>query len=550
MKKLIYLLFTFSLVVLPFTSCSDDDDEKEKDGVPVEMVSSPEFTDTDNEEGKIGGTLSWTLPESEANITGYVIYLSDSQSEKANKLGDVSAGVTSFTVASGTDFAAYLLIVAKNAAGESDNVASVTVKDIYKDVPRNVAFKDTDITYTKISGTVSWTAPAGGTDFGGYLIYLSDEQDELGTKIGEVANDATSFEIPDGTDFYTYLHVAVMEASADEIYKTTIPVTDSFNGAFILNRGNQGANNASIGYYDFTSNRLLSENIYPEANGGSDLGDSAEALLIYGSKLYVTVYGSNRIVVLDTRGKVIKSLEPTDDQSATVGPRCMAAADGNVYIGYYSNHAVAALDTASLEIRDKVSVGRYPEQLAIANNKIYVANSGGMDYPNYGETVSVIDMTSFKVEDEIKVVINPNKIIPNSQGDLYVISWGDWGTIKNTLQRIDVATGEVTVIGNATEASLVNDKLYTLFAQYGEPEYKYVQYNALTANVLEERFIDNTSINNPLVIDVDQVTGKIFICNYDYVSTSTMYIFNSNGTFEKTFETGGYYTGGTYFYNR
>ncbi len=549
MKKLIYLLFTFSLVVLPFTSCSDDDDKK-KDGVPVEMVSELQFTDTDSEEGKIGGTLSWTLPESETNITGYIIYLSDNQSEKANKLGDVSAGVSSFTVATGTNYAAYLLVVAKNAAGESDNIASVAVKDIYRDVPRNVAFKDADITYKKISGNVSWTAPIGESDFSGYVIYLSDEQEELGTKIGEATKEATSFEIPAGTDFYTYLHIALIKSASDAVYKTTIPVTDSFDGAFILNRGNKDANNASIGYYDFTTNALLYENIYPEANGGSDLGDSAEELLIYGSKLYVTVYGSNRIVVLDTRGKLIKSLEPTDEQGVPVDPRCMTADDGKVYVSYFSNHAVAVLDTVSLEIQNKVSVGRFPEKLAIANNKIYVANSGGLDYPNYGETVSVIDIPSFKVEDEIEVLVNPNKIIPNSQGDVYVISWGDWGAIKNTLQKIDGATGEVTVLGNATEASLVNGKLYTLFAQYGEPEYKYVQYDALTGNVLEERFIDNTSISNPFVIDVDPSTGKIFICNYDYVSTSTMYIFNSNGTFEKTFETGGYYTGGTYFYNR
>ncbi|MDR1201965.1 MAG: hypothetical protein LBL58_10110 [Tannerellaceae bacterium] len=447
MKKLFYLVSLCALIAMPFTftSCSDDDD---KDPViaPTGVVSNLSFTDTDKAVDKIGGTLTWTLPEQEANIDDYVIYLGSTATEKKTKVGEVAKGTKSYEIPVGTDIQAYLIVVARSAAGESTNPVAVAIEDIY-----------------------------------------------------------------------------------------------AKNGFYILNSGNWEANNASLSYYDYVKG-TLSTDVYKTQNG-KGLGDGAEQLLIYGSKMYITVSGSNQLVVLDLDAKEIKSITPTG--SEPMNPRCLAADNGKVYISYFYGHSVAMLDTASLEIEKEVKVGRYPEQLTTSNGKIYVTNSGGNDYPDYGKTVSVIDQGTFTVDKEIDVVFNPVSIASDSQGDIYVISWADHGgTTNHTLQRIDAKTNEVTTIGDASYMTLVDDEIYTMYAQWNDKNITCKKYDAKTEKILSENFItDNTSFNNTdsHFLSVDPISKQLLILEAPYGATSSLYMFTPGGTLEgKAIDTGGY----------
>ncbi len=60
-------------------------------------------------------------------------------------------------------------------------------------------------------------------------------------------------------------------------------------------------------------------------------------------------------------------------------PRYAAAYGGKVYVTSYDD-TVTRIDTATLAIDGSVKVGRDPDGICINNNKIYVANSGGLDF--------------------------------------------------------------------------------------------------------------------------------------------------------------------------
>lgn len=461
----LFLLFTLcTLFTVSFSSCSDDD-EKDEVRVPSVVVTNLSFTDTDEEVLKIGGTLSWTLPSSETDVTGYVIYLGGSATDKATKLGEVAVGKNSFDISAGTTYNTNLIVVAKNVVGESENMASIVVQDINVDVP--------------------------------------------------------------------------------EPQPQTI-------GYYILNRGNFNANNASISYYDLATDKLT-PNYYQSVNG-KGLGSDAEQMFVYGSKIYVSVTSSNRLVVLDKQGKEIKEFTPKNSAGETMNPRCFTALDGKVYVSYYYGSSVAVLDTTSLELEKEISLGmatttdkdgnevkssRYPEQLAAANGKIYVALS---EYGK-GKTVGVIDPATAKLEKEIEVIVNPCNLAASSKGDVYVVSMGDYGDIKNTVQRID-ASDKVSVIGNGSKMSLVNDKLYVVYAQWGAPAPSFMKYDALTGAVESQNLItDGTTLANPNSIDVDPITGKIYISNAAYGETASMYVFTPEGKKDgEPFDTGGYDT--------
>ena len=49
----------------------------------------------------------------------------------------------------------------------------------------------------------------------------------------------------------------------------------------------------------------------------------------------------------------------------------------------------------------------------------------------------------FKEKTKIEVVTNPVNLLADSQGDVYLVSMGNYGDIPNTFQRIDSKTDEV-----------------------------------------------------------------------------------------------------------
>lgn len=312
-------------------------------------------------------------------------------------------------------------------------------------------------------------------------------------------------------------------------------------GVFVLNNGNQNTNNSTLSYYDLATKKVAADVF--QAKNGRKLGDMGQDMVIYGSKVYITVYGSNTIEITDRTGKSIKQLTSADGVD---NPRNVTAYEGQVYVTFFTGF-VARIDTTTMTLDKKtVKVGRYPEDIVASNGKLYVANSGGMDYnqpAGYDKTVSVIDVNSFTETQKIEVVINPTRLAVMDNGDIYVISVGNYDAkdIPNTIQRIDSKTNKVEVIGNATVMASYHNTLYWIYKQWGVTGTDFVKYDAVTKKVLTENFItDETVIDaSMLTVDVDPSTGNIYLGS----STSStvngdMYIFSPEGKKLDKFEVG------------
>ena len=113
--------------------------------------------------------------------------------------------------------------------------------------------------------------------------------------------------------------------------------------------------------------------------------------------------------------KSLKQIQLGADKTGFAGtqPRSMAAIDGKVYISMYDGY-VCKLDTLTMKIEASVKVGPNPEQICIYRNRLYVPNSDGMDYPNYGKTATEIDLNNFTVSRTFEVGLNPNKFMNNA----------------------------------------------------------------------------------------------------------------------------------------
>ena len=105
---------------------------------------------------------------------------------------------------------------------------------------------------------------------------------------------------------------------------------------------------------------------------------------------------------------------------------------------YEQRGFVAKIDTATLQIVDTCLVGFQPDELEIADGKIYVANSGGYMVPNYENTVSVIDLRSFREVRRIPVAINLHHLRADRHGQLWVSSRGDYYGEPSRLYCINI----------------------------------------------------------------------------------------------------------------
>ncbi|UEG55171.1 YncE family protein [Mucilaginibacter daejeonensis] len=330
---------------------------------------------------------------------------------------------------------------------------------------------------------------------------------------------------------------------AEETTQTLFPADPSskVKGLYVLNEGNMNLNKASLDRVDYTTG-LFHQNVYaavnPEVTKG--LGDVANDMAVYGSKLYIVVNNSNKIEVLNARtGKRIKQIDLLNGRYITFSQNkaYVSAYLGTVGDPNSPNGIVAEIDTASLLIERRVNVGRQPEELAVIGDQLYVANSGGYSPSNYERTVSIVDVNSFKETDRIDVAINLERLKADRFGDLYVTSRGDYQSIIPKLFVISSTTKQIKKVFDLPVRNMYmdDDLLYTISTNGNSATQPYL-YG--TIDVTNETHTSRALITDgtdkqirlPYGIAVNPITKDVLITDAkDYVTPGTLYCFDPSG---------------------
>lgn len=314
-------------------------------------------------------------------------------------------------------------------------------------------------------------------------------------------------------------------------------------GFYLLNEGNMGSNKASLDYYSYITG-IYSRNIFAERNPNvtKELGDVGNDLKIYGSKLYAIINCSNLVEVMDAAtGVHITAIEVPNCRYICFNKdkAYVSSYAGPVQIGNKQLGFVAEIDTATLQITRKVTVGYNPEEMAIIDNKMYVANSGGYLVPDYDNTLSIIDLDSFTEIKKVEVAINMHRVRADKYGDLYLSTRGDYYTMPANLFLFDVETQTIKKtfdipVGNMC---IVGDSAYLYSVGFnwntGLDEISYALIDIKSEKVLSKSFIaDGTEslIKLPYGIAVNPNNKEIFVTDAgDYVSPGTLYCFDKTG---------------------
>ena len=329
-------------------------------------------------------------------------------------------------------------------------------------------------------------------------------------------------------------------------------------GMYLLNEANMGSNKSSIDYVDFR-NAYYVRNIYAERNPEvvKELGDVGNDIQIYGNKLYAVINCSHKVEVMDVRtckriGQVdipncryIRFAKGKAYVSAYVGP---VAIDPNAQLG-----AVYEVDTASLAVTRKVTVGYQPDELEVLGEYLYVANSGGYRAPDYDSTMSVVEIYGMKQIQKIPVGINLHRIRKDRYGKLWVTSRGDYNTIPSrlyVLDRKDKNSKEMVVKDTldipCSEMYIQGDSLYFYSVEWNkQTERNTVTYGIIdvrTGQLVTDHFItDGTEqdIVIPYGICVHPTTGDIYVTDAkNYVSSGVLHCYDRHGKKKWSVRTG------------
>ncbi len=325
-------------------------------------------------------------------------------------------------------------------------------------------------------------------------------------------------------------------APTDTTDTTPPAVTDRI--AYLLNEGSWSGNNAEISRINITQGTIDPE-WFSRVNGRG-LGDVAQDLVLYGSRLYCTVWNSGIVEVIDpTTGRSIKQIG-----FAGRGPRYIVCHEGKVYVSCY-DRSVVRIDTVSLEIEATCPLsGMQPEQMCLCGENLVVCNS--WEYASDGTTtlydnsVSVVDLATFTETDKIVVGINPTRIQALDENRCVVACAGNYGVEEASAKVLDLTTQELTSLAQAATAMDLHDgTLYHYITTYDAQWNPAALFFRTDMTTLETTPIF-TSVSMPYAygISIDRTTGDIYLCNSPYTSTGDVYCYSPDGTLRWQVEAG------------
>ena len=311
------------------------------------------------------------------------------------------------------------------------------------------------------------------------------------------------------------------------------------NGLLVANEGLFQNNNASLTFFSFEE-QLAYQNFFQNENNES-LGDVANDMKIYGGKIYIVMNNSHLIHVLDA--KTGNSIAKISLMNGGVGrsPRSIDFFENKAYVCSYDGSLVK-IDTGTFSIESVITLGRNPEFIARVGTKLYVTNSGGLDFPDYDSTVSVVDIPSFTEIKRISVGINPGEILADDDGDLYVISRGNYASVPSRMFKIDSSIDSVVFELTGVDVNGIEYAEHKLYYSYqdisgGTPVLGI--FNTQTEAIENSSLMDLSNMNTLYGVCADPSRQKLYLMEANnYSSTGDVMVYGMDGVFQNSFGVG------------
>ena len=322
---------------------------------------------------------------------------------------------------------------------------------------------------------------------------------------------------------------------------TPPPATSLGEGVFVLNQGNQGAKiEGSYSFYDWKEN-VLHNSVFSTVNGRS-LGEAPQDGVVYGSKLYVSLWGSNAVQVIDAKShKFISTI-------TTSQPQGIAAYGGHIYVANNTGQ-VSKIDTLDLQVKQQVEVGPNPVDVVVRDGKLYVSISDGYNGKNgyvNGKRLSKVNLSNFHKEGEVMLQttpteggngengqnqtvvegVNPTQMVLAEDGNIFVVCMGDYAQIPARVWKVSkddktsvFAAGNI-IATHKNELHIINKMVDW---NTGKISLTWNFYDTQSGKVVAENFAKDNWPLDPIAMNVHPRTGRVLVTSHSVLDVKSKY---------------------------
>ena len=329
-------------------------------------------------------------------------------------------------------------------------------------------------------------------------------------------------------------------------------------GMYILNEGNMGSNKCTLDYLDLSGETAhYLRNIYAERNPSEvkELGDVGNDIQIYGSRLWMVINCSNKVEVCRAKDAV------KIGQVNVPNCRYVTFDGGYAYVSSYVGPVSAGsnaprgmvykIDTLTLHKVDSCVVGYQPEEMVATGGRLYVANSGGYNFPNYDSSISQVNLRTMQEEAQIEVALNLHHLKLDRYGQLWVSSRGNYEDMAPNLYCLRITESGQPIVTHQMDVEvsdfcLVGDSLYYYGVGWNQVKQENTRQFGII-NVRTHQVVNNTlssgqeleKIRMPYGIIVHPKHRDFYVMDAkNYVSSGELLHFKADGTFDYKVRTG------------
>jgi len=307
----------------------------------------------------------------------------------------------------------------------------------------------------------------------------------------------------------------------------------SSGGVFILSEGNYSAANSSLSYY-YPETGEIENSLFYRVNN-VPLGDVAQSMTIHESGVYIVINNSGIVFKINR-----ETLEFEGKISGLVSPREMIFINNHkAYISDLYRTEISIVNPSTFEIIGSIEVGKSSDCMIKSDNKIMIANWSAYNQTKLNNSVMIVNSESDILTDSIVVGIEPNSMVVDKDGFLWVLcSGGFMNDELPSLWKVNTVTLEIekqftfsNIMQSPDNLCIVGDSLYFL-------------NNGIFVMSVHDQFLPEIPLiiegnKNYYSLGVDPVNNEIYVSDaLDYNQNGMIYRYNLTGDIKSSFEAG------------